>query len=267
MIAKSFRKIRFSNLVWITVVAFVATSCQKQFNEEDVKGKTLDYALQVIPDIHEVIPMDLIETMNSLGQLHFGDTPPDIFKTDNTDDQNERFLGFAEESVMVVRYIKSDTSTVYELDSGLIRPYTNYFRFYDQHRGVAKFDFECSYIDMGIDNYICEISHVTDSVFIMGHDGRYFTAYFKQKRTKEYSPMYNPEDPGEREAVILTGEVTNEGIRNLYFGMKIIGYDNTAAASILAGDRIPNKNDILVFKSIDNFLPFIYWDPYAYSNN
>ena len=239
---------------------FYTTSCQK-YEEPTAQQLTnadfVDYALQVIPDIHEVIPLDLIEAMNSKSALYFGDNPPVWLKKLGIDT-----LGFAAKDMVVTYYYQSDTTKPYILDSGTIRKYTNYFRFYDQHRGIAKYDFKCNYIDMGPDDYICETSHVFDSVFIMG-SGDKFTAYLTQKRTKEHSAIYDPDKPGEREAVILSGELTNNGIKNLYFGMEIIGYDNPTDA----GERYPNIHDIIIFKSPDdNILPFTSWDPYQYNH-
>lgn len=252
------RKKHCAFLFFMAISATVALySCQKD-NVEPTTNQPLDYALQVIPDIHEVMPMDLIKEMNNLGALHFGDNPPKVFKTTATGDT---ILGFSARVMEVVHYIQSDTTKLYVLDSGTIRPYTNYFRFHDQHRGIAKYDFKCGYIDSGPDNYICETAHVFDSVFIMG-SGNMFTAYLTQKRTKEHSSNYNPDKPGEREAVILSGEVTSSGIKNFYFGMKIKSYDNPADAGI----NYPNINDIAIFKSSENILPFSYWDPYQYNN-
>lgn len=254
-----FRKIALAFTAIGGCTLFFAASCQKQdlnLTPEEldtIKAHSIDYALQVIPDIHDVIPLDLIEAMNSKNALYFGDNPPNVFTTSGTDT-----LGFAAKDMVVDYYFQSDPTKPYILECGTIRKYTNYFRFYDQHRGVAKYDFKCDYIDMGPDNYICETSHVLESVFIMGSDNK-FTAYLTQKRTKEHSANYDPDKPGEQEAVIISGEVTNNGIKNLYFGMKIIQYDNPADAGI----RYPNIDDIIIFKSSE-LLPFTFWDPYQY---
>ena len=272
-----FKKTRFRSISLMISAAIFATSCQKhetlnptQQELDTIHAHQFDYALQVIPNIHDVMPLELIKAMDSvpvckkinghdtvlyISALHFGDNPPNLYKI-----VDDTLWGFAAESVKVSSYYQYDSTSQYVLDTGLIRPYTNYFRFYDQHRGVSKFDFRCSYIDFGENNYIFETAHVTDSVFIMGHDN-YFTAYFRQKRTKEYSRNYNPDDPGEKEAVILSGEVTATGIRNLYFAMNITGYVNPADA----GTVYPNINDIVIFYKKE--VPFTYWDPFAYTDN
>lgn len=261
----------------VACMLLFATSCHKiedlNLTPEEldsINAHSIDYALQVIPDIHEVIPIGLLKAMDAIvpidttinghdtiiykSALHFGDNPPVWFKKLGIDT-----LGFAAREMVVAYYYQSDTTKPYILDSGTIRKYTNYFRFYDQHRGIAKYDFKCSYIDMGPNDYICETSHVFDSVFIMG-SGDKFTAYLTQKRTKEHSAIYDPDKPGEREAVIISGELTSSGIKNFYFAMEIIGYDNPTDA----GERYPNIHDIIIFKSPDDNLPFTSWDPYQY---
>lgn len=241
-----------TRLAALFVLAMLGTtSCQKP----DVhSNQPLDYALQVIPDIHEVMPMDFLETMSSLNALHFGDNPPAL-QIDS--------LGFVKRDALVKEFIKADSTSEYNLIVGEIKKYTNYFLFHDQHRGVAKYDYKCVNLDTvygGVSHqYYIEYADVTDSVFIMGNKP-FFTAYFTQKRHKE-SNLPTITDYGSHEYVILSGEVTSTGVKNLYYGLKIKGYDNPADA----GYACLNINDIVVFY-ID-FLPFRYWDPSQHYNN
>lgn len=263
----------------ITAIAacslFFVASCQKHEDlnptpEEldTINAHSIDYALQVIPDIHEVIPMDLIEAMNAVHDtingtptvvcaLHFGDNPPSlVFK------QNDSLLGFMKDVFIVKEYLPIDPSCGYRYICYPGKPQlsTNCFRFHDQHRGIAQVDYKYNYIkpeQEGPNNYAYELSIVSDSVFIMG-EGNNFTVYYSQKRSFEASPNNdNPNYMYPSEYVILSGTVTNGGISNLYFGTKIKNYDNPDP--IVIGERFQNVNDILITHK--EFVPFQYWDP------
>ena len=225
----------------------------------------IDYALQVIPDIHKVIPSDLVYYMDSIyymdhngddsivSALHFGDNPP-VFDT----------LGFAQTAgsmILKKHFIPSDPNKVYSVmansNSFLAR---DWFRFYDQHRGVAKFNFkhvnQDDYSTSGM--YYIEYAN-TDTVFIMGQD-TCFTAYFTIKRQLEtsYSVI---QERGSNEYYVISGIITQEGIKDLYYGIKIKSYDNPTDP----GNDSMNYDDIAVFK-IEN-LPYTYWDPSQHYSN
>lgn len=230
----------------------VAPSCQKE-DDTPATNQPLNYALQVIPDIHEVIPLNLVQIMDSIGALHFGDNPPQL-QIDS--------LGFAKKPAIIYDFIKADTSTLYSLSIGEPKFYNFFFKFSDQHRGIAKYDFKCQYIDSvyyGVyHEYYIEYAKVEDFVFIMG-DGAYFTAYFHQNRQKESSSP-TIVDFGAHEASILSGQVTSTGIKDFYYGMTVTSYDNPAGA----GTDCLNINDIVIFYM--DFLPFKYWDPSIHYN-
>ena len=263
----------------ITAIAacslFFVASCQKYENlnptpEEldTINAHSIDYALQVIPDIHEVIPMDLVEAMNAVHDtingiptvicaLHFGDNPHSlVFK------QNDSLLGFMKDVFIVKEYLPIDPNCGYRLSCypGKYLLPINCFRFHDQHRGIAQVDYKYNYIkpeQEGPNNYAYELSIVSDSVFIMG-EGNDFTVYYSQKRSFEASQNNdNPNYMKPSEYVILSGTVTSGGISNLYFGTKIRKYDNPDP--ILIGDRYQNVDDILIIHK--DFVPFQYWDP------
>lgn len=263
----------------ITAIAacslFFVASCQKYENlnptpEEldTINAHSIDYALQVIPDIHEVIPMDLVEAMNTVHDtingiptvicaLHFGDNPPSlVFK------QNDSLLGFMKDVFIVKEYLPIDPNCGYRLSCypGKYLLPINCFRFHDQHRGIAQVDYKYNYIkpeQEGPNNYAYELSIVSDSVFIMG-EGNDFTVYYSQKRSFEASQNNdNPNYMKPSEYVILSGTVTSGGISNLYFGTKIRKYDNPDP--ILIGDRYQNVDDILIIHK--DFVPLQYWDP------
>lgn len=257
---------------------FFAASCQKQTLKpedltqeelESINQHVIDYALQVIPDIHDVMPTDLIKAMDSIptgntlpnGQpeiisaLHFGDNPPTLYKDS---------LGFVQGEGEVIRkkvFIPSDSTKIFSLmQNSEVFHAIDWFRFYDQHRGIAKFDFkhvnEDHYNTTG--SYYIEYANVIDSVFIMG-ENPYFTAFFTLKRLNENS--YGLDHRDSSEYFIISGKVTAQGVKELYYGVKIKGYDHPTSP----GYDSMNYNDIAVFY-IDN-LPFTYWDPSHHYNN
>lgn len=249
------------------LVAFAllcSTSCTKPI--DGAQNRPLDYALQVIPDIHEVMPHDLLEAMSAIpdtinGQpviinaLHFGDNPP-ILSIDS--------LGFAQtpdEVIYKKLFLPSDSTKIFaNMANASFFHAVDWFRFYDQHRGVAKFNFkhvnEDDYQSTG--RYYIEYANVIDSVFIMGSDS-FFTAYLKIKRQLENT--YGIEERGSTESLIISGKVTSQGVTDLYYAIKIEDYDNPT----VPGFDSMNYNDIAIFY-IEN-LPFVYWNPDQHYNN
>lgn len=257
---------------------FYTTSCQKyedptaqQLDEADL----VDYALQVIPTIHEVMSdaNDLLNVMDTIPQvvtnangevihtyisaLHFGDNPPDLFKLE--DGVN---LGFSGTPIVRLKYLPSDPNYEWTMTTGQPMPYTEYLLVKDQHRGVAKLNYKRVYMDVtygDLHQYYIEYADV-DEVFIMG-EKPYFTIYYTQKRIKENSADPNNEfDYGSNEYVVISGELTSTGIKDYYFGMKIKQYDLPG----FSGNGYNEKDIDLIH--ID-FLPFTNWDPSEHYNH
>lgn len=237
----------------------------------------LDYAIQSIPSIDEVMPADLIAVMGP--HLHFGDNPPYLYKT-NVDS----ILGFAQKRPTLLDYYAVDSTAFFcrnyfpnnpdhpELVTILptVKDNSDFFLFHDQHRCIAQVDYKCLYVDtifpiIDVELRYWDIVHTSDSVYIMG-DSDYFTAYFHQHRhEQEYylSPnasAYNISIPhpvlyGSHEAVIVSGKLTDNGVEDLYFAIKFVGYDDPSGAGV----RCANIGDIIVYHH--DFLPFTYWNP------
>ena len=104
------------------------SACMK--NEPD-KNATIYYGYQKIPNINEYMPQRLL---NAFGgeNIHFGDEPPKI---------EGKFLG---DAFLFEANVKIDS---------LWRPRTgqimvkDYFEFYEQHKGIAKYRFKRPYVD------------------------------------------------------------------------------------------------------------------------
>ena len=238
---------RISKIVILSLLLLATVSCQKQ---EEVEP--LDYSVQVIPDIASILQghEDLISAMDSLGQLFFGDQPPKLYTVDTTEGKNDTLQWFS-------------GTLVYEGFIPSISEHQDYnqpnggechFRFYDQHRGIAKYDYENTRPNSN--PYLpptTSYTHVTDSVFIMGH-GDYFTAFFTLKQEMKDVP-----GRGTTLAVILAGKVQRDGIHDFYYGYKIIGYDNSPLP------QYSHIDDIYLYKK--DVMPFAQWESEQTNDN
>ena len=253
--------LRTSKIIILSLLFLAVVSCQKK---EDVEP--LDYSVQVIPDIATVLHdhYDLISTMNELGQLHFGDTPPQLSKliADTTGQQQDTLLGFCGDHLKSEKYIPSDPNNPYT-QGMFVNISKNQFLFFDQHKGISSLYFRSPKLDSGPDMHFIEKATCHDSIFIMGTDSL-FTAYYFQdlKRDIVNMPNSNP-DLIVKQAVILSGKVTDNGIKDLYFGIKVYGYSNTL--NFTPGTSGFNIGDIVVYYK--DFMPFTYWDPNQYNSD
>lgn len=240
----------------------------------------LDYALQVIPPIDSVIPIELIKAMGPY--LHFGDNPPTLYKM-----RNDTILGFYAQHPILLDYYAVDSTAdvcswcfVVDPNTGhnqLPKPRDNwdYFLFHDQHRGIAQFNYKCLYYEQSfvigdenidikiLDTATIDVKNTFDDVYIMGNSSGYFTAYYRQFRDRVISvppnsPINIPSqypNPGGHEAIILSGRITDNGVEDVHFGIMFVEYDNLDDVGI----SFSNVGDIVVFYY--DFLPFSYWNP------
>lgn len=210
----------------------------------------IDYALQVIPSIEEVMPADLIAAMGPY--LYFGDNPPKIDLCFSLPD-----------SIMLHTLIKANPNGAYNFVNEATWPKpcdctSNSFIFENQHRCVAESHYyERQYYHGDIIYY----ATAEDSIFIMGHDSL-FTAYFHQtwKPYSTYSNIPLLSIESRRESVILSGIKTDEGIKRFQWGVRIESYSpaNSTLIDIPPGSGgQPGVHDIMVFSS-DRTL---YYDP------
>ena len=211
-------KRNFKLLLACAAVSVALAACHKP-EDAPTGSQPLDYALQVIPDIHEVMPRELI---NALGEehLHFGDTPPKLP------------FPFYMDSLFMYQFIHNtdiDTTSVYhKVPSYYPNRFT--FAFFGQHRGVFDTmeyvrDYRYDTIYFG---YFHEYGAQIKDVFIMGQDP-YFTAYFTLDIKREigkaavsnYITDYNIEMT---QSTIISGKATPNGIENFIMGIRAEGY-------------------------------------------
>ncbi len=115
----------------------------------------LDYAVQVIPPIDQVMPYDLIAVMGQ--HLHFGDNPPLLYKM-----SADTILGFYAKEPTLLDYYAVDSSATFcqnnyfpnnpdypEIVTVLPTTKNNsdFFLFHDQHRCIAQVDYKCVSFD------------------------------------------------------------------------------------------------------------------------
>ena len=223
----------------------------------------LDYALQVIPSIDEVMPAELIAEMGPY--LHFGDNPP-------------RIDSFSFDTLRLVHFIRNsdhpeipfNPETMYFQTDGQVYINKFHFKYYGQHRGV--FD-SCNYLrNYGPMNWdgnppppqilynLHEYANTkypnsNDSIFIMG-DGDDFTIYYQQSMKRRvvpkdnsvlYSGLANSITGGidlvRLESVIISGTVSDQGIKKFHWGYRVEEYNKeiTLPAEI---KRLPAIHDM-----------------------
>ena len=237
---------------------FAAVSCQKK---DDVEP--LDYSVQVIPDIATILHehYDLINVMDSLGQLHFGDNPPRLYTVDTTDGHQDT-LGFCHNRLKLLKYLKKAPSSQFKPSDTILSTYQ--FLFCNQHKGISSLYFRNKSYDNGPNNHYIESASRHDSVFIMGA-GAYFTAYYFQNLKKDLvTNGITFDDPGAEQAIILSGQVAKDGIKDFYIGFKLCNYSN-ANLNFTPGFSAFNIGDVVVYYKA--FMPFTYWKPDQTNND
>lgn len=241
-------------LILTCVIATLAfTACKKE-PPAGTGSQPLDYALQVIPDIHEVMPKDLIIAMGS-DHLFFGDNPPAITTPFYNANDKVRLTDF-------VHNTDYNPNSPYSKPDSMEYDHRYTFAFSGQHRGVLEnfsfvrdFRFENDPVYGGA--YYHEYSNVEKEIFVMGN-APYFTAYFKHVIKRETnSPSiasYMDDYEIERtESVILSGKVTPNGIEQVRFGSRVEGYSYTSPNQGVRG--LPEIHDMFIYDILET-MPF-----------
>ena len=185
------KKHRLFQIVFAFFAIFGMNSCLKEGTETIVYLGYENY----IPQIEEVIPQELLKFYeDSIGEVPRGFIPPDV-----------------EGSFVINPKTRVLSNNLVSWPLEVIEPNMT-ISISNQHNGIIV-NFDCSEATMT----------PTDSVYIMGHD-KYFTIYFRE--VKEFV------DEGFTttitRAMILTGEIYQEGIRNLRYADMIIDvYDDS----------------------------------------
>lgn len=173
---------------------------------------------QEIPFITDYLPADLL-AMFGEENVHFGDHPPVVemeFKSQHT-------------------YVASNVQPPYAPQVGGLSPITYYHKLRRQY--LQKAD----YISMNSEEASCKL---ISPVYLTGH-GNDFTAYFYESPQTEGSPEH---------AVLMSGTLTNGGIKNFIYGYKILKYNDSIVPSI----AYP-ANSIFILKDWDGMAEVCTW--------
>ena len=237
-------KVEAKDMVTIKVKVGNSEVDRKVFNHHFEARFGLDYAIQSIPSIDEVIPADLIAAMGEY--LQFGDTPPRI-------DTCFSAIDF----ITLDTLIQNDPSEAYSFsEQPQTFPYPkNTFLFENQHRCIVEKHYyeRCNYPD-----YFYYSADAADSIFVMGHDNC-FTVYFKQTWKAWIHPdlagLDNLRNVTRRESIILCGKICPEGITDFHWGMCVESY-NPSNYQYIGADPghsgQPGIHDIMIFSYKDS---------------
>ena len=173
---------------------------------------------QDIPFITEYLPEDLL---NLFGEenVHFGDQPPVVdmeFKS-------------------MHQYVATNLEPPFAPQPGQLSPITHYHKINQQYLQLAD------YASMSSEENYCK---VISPVYVTGRD-KDFTIYYYETPQTEGHPEH---------AVLMSGTLTNEGVRNFMYGYKILKYND----SIVPPTVYP-ANSIFVFKDWDGLAERCIW--------
>ena len=156
-------------------------SCLKNDPEHN---PTVYYAYQEIPNINEFMPQRLLYAFGN-EHLHFGDEPPKIEGCYVADD-------------VWVTYVEKVPSSPWLQPANNAIPNPQYFKFYEQHKGIAKMKFQSPKGHVGQYDYFLEQSSTDDTHSFMSANTSWFVddtispIYFKEGKleSRDFNTVY-----------------------------------------------------------------------------
>lgn len=205
---------RFLPLLLCVLSIVLLPSCLKEGNDT-----ILVHDPQKIPFItDDRWPAELLELFGE-EHVHFGDLPPTLdceFKSQH-------------------KYVATNLPYGQSPAIGSYTPIIHYHKFCNQYLQI------CEYYSMNSGE---NVLHKIDNAYITGHDNK-FTVYYLETLSTGGTPTL---------AVILSGELTTNGIANYRYGYAIINY---------ADDEIPHNvyplNSIFIFEDPNNPSAYAQW--------
>ena len=173
---------------------------------------------QDIPFITDYLPEDLLDLFGE-EHVYFGDQPPVVdmeFKS-------------------MHQYVATNIQPPFAPQAGQLSPVTHYHKINQQYLQIAD------YISMSSEETYCK---VITPVYLTG-SGNDFTAYYYEVTQTEGHPEH---------AVLLSGTLTNRGVKDLRYGYKIVNYND----SIVPPTVYP-VNTIFIFKDHDGMAETCTW--------
>lgn len=173
---------------------------------------------QEIPFITDCLPADLLDLFGE-EYVYFGDQPPVV---------DMEFKSLHE-------YVATNLEPPFAPQSGQLSPVLHYHKF--RHQYLQLLD----YVSMSSEETYCR---VISPVYMTGRD-TCFTVYFHETTNTEGSPEH---------AVVMSGTLTDEGIKDFRYGYKILKYnDSVVPASVYPA------NSIFIFKDRDGLAEKCLW--------
>ena len=173
---------------------------------------------QDIPFITDYLPEDLL---NLFGEenVFFGDQPPKVDM----------------EFESLHQYVATNLQPPFAPQSGQLSPITHYHKINQQYLQIAD------YISMTSEETYCK---VISPVYLTGRDND-FTVYYHETPQTDGHPEH---------AVLFSGTVTNNGVRNLRYGYKILKYNDS-----IVPQTVYPANSIFIFKDYDGMAEACHW--------
>lgn len=144
----------FRTLVLVCGLALLS-SCLK---DDPQSNATVYYAYQQIPNINEFMPQPLLLAFSDY--LHYGDEPPKIEGSFVTDD------------IFITDVIRNPGSTWIQTPTSI--PAQQFFKFYDQHMGIAKLSFRYPKGNPGEYTYFVERSDCDSTSAVVTNNPEFF---------------------------------------------------------------------------------------------
>ena len=173
---------------------------------------------QDIPCITEYLPEDLL---NLFGEenVFFGDQPPKVDM----------------EFESLHQYVATNLQPPFAPQSGQLSPITHYHKINQQYLQIAD------YFSMTSEETYCK---VISPVYLTGR-GNDFTVYYHETPQTDGHPEH---------AVLFSGTVTNNGVKNLRYGYKILKYNDS-----IVPQTVYPANSIFIFKDYDGMAEACHW--------
>lgn len=173
---------------------------------------------QDIPFITDYLPEDLL---NLFGEenVFFGDQPPKVDM----------------EFESLHQYVATNLQPPFAPQSGQLSPITHYHKINQQYLQIAD------YFSMTSEETYCK---VISPVYLTGR-GNDFTVYYHETPQTDGHPEH---------AVLFSGTVTNNGVKNLRYGYKILKYNDS-----IVPQTVYPANSIFIFKDYDGIAEACHW--------
>ena len=179
------KKHLFRTILFLSALTLFS-SCLK---DDPKNNATVYYGYQYIPNINEFMPQELLHAFGN-ENLHFGDEPPKIEGT------------FAANSIMLTDIFRAPASNWIQQPTPIPTP--QYFKFYEQHKGIAKLSYKYPKGNPGDYTYYLEQSNTDTTYSIVKGNMTHFTEdtiapiYFKENKhtIEDFNTIYiMGEDP------------------------------------------------------------------------